>query len=83
MCVSNFEYQLVNPTTQVSLMSICFDDCNSTIDIHWNIYQGFQRNVNDSIQWIPFNQTTQYQNIWFFGIRSIFPNGSFVIIFQA
>lgn len=72
MCVSNFEYQLANPTTQVSLMAMCIGDCNSTIDIQWNIYQGFQRNVNDSVQWIPFHQTTQYQNTWFFGTRSFF-----------
>jgi len=69
MCVSNFEFQLVNPTTQVSLMSVCIGDCNSTVDINWKIYQGFQRNANDSIQWMPFNQTIEHENKWFFGKR--------------
>ena len=40
MCIPNFEFQLVNPTTQVALFSICIGNCTTIQNITWNIYQG-------------------------------------------
>jgi hypothetical protein len=48
MCVSNQEFQLVNPTTQVALFSLCLGTCYT--------------NASSSVaQWIPFNQTMNYK----------------------
>jgi hypothetical protein len=66
MCTSNVEFQLVNPTTQVALFSICPGSCSSIINITWNIYQGLNASLT-TIQWTLFTQMNQYQNIWFFG----------------
>jgi hypothetical protein len=67
MCVPNLEvFQLVNPTTQVALFSVCLDGCPSIINITWNIYQGSNASLTTT-QWILLNQMSQYQNIWFFG----------------
>lgn len=51
MCLSNSDYQLLNPTTQLSLFSSCIPNCSSIENIHWNIYQ---RSMNSS--WTLFNQ---------------------------
>jgi hypothetical protein len=67
MCVANLEFQLVNPTTQVALFSICPDNCTSIQSITWNVYQGFKNGSSTILQWIHFNQMITYQNIWFFG----------------
>jgi hypothetical protein len=66
MCVPNQEFQLVNPTTQVSLFSRCFERCPSLMNITWSIYQGFNRSLT-TIQWQLFNQMSQLENRWFFG----------------
>ena len=67
MCVPNLEYQLVNPTTQVALFSICTGNCTTIENITWNIYYGASNSSSNVTQWTLFNQTTSYQNIWFFG----------------
>ena len=67
MCIPNLEFQLLNPTTQVALFSVCFENCSSLQNITWNIYQGFNASLS-TVQWTLFNQTRSYQNIWFFGI---------------
>jgi hypothetical protein len=72
MCVSNQEFQLVNPTTQVALFSLCLEICTSIQNIIWNIYQGYKNGSSSVVQWIQFNQTMNYQNIWFFGKKSLF-----------
>jgi hypothetical protein len=72
MCVSNEEFQLVNPTTQVALFSLCLGICTSIQNIIWNIYQGYKNGSSSVIQWIQFNQTMNYQNIWFFGKKNLF-----------
>ena len=64
--VSSLEFQLVNPTTQVSLFSRCFDDCPTAKNITWNIFQGFNRS-STNIRWQLFTQIDQLNNIWFFG----------------
>jgi hypothetical protein len=69
MCVSNLEFQLVNPTTQVALFSFCLGTCTLIQNIIWNIYQGYTNGSSSVVQWIQFNQTNNYQNIWFFGIE--------------
>ena len=66
MCIPNLEFQLVNPTTQVALFSTCLGSCSSLMNITWHIYQGLDGALK-TVQWTPFNQTAQYENIWFFG----------------
>ena len=66
MCVPNLEFQLVNPTTQVALFSICVGNCSTIQNITWNIYYGEINSSSNFTKWTLFNQTT-YQNIWFFG----------------
>jgi hypothetical protein len=63
MCIPNMEFQLVNPTTQIALFSICLGSCSSLINITWNIYQGSNASLS-TVQWTLYNQ---YQNNWFFG----------------
>jgi hypothetical protein len=63
MCVPNSEFQLINPTTQVALYSICIDNCSTVQSITWNIYQGRMNLSSNFTQWNLFNQT----NFWFFG----------------
>jgi hypothetical protein len=66
MCVPNMEFQLVNPTTQVALFSLCLGNCSSIENITWNIYQGSNASLS-TVQWTLFNQINQYENSWFFG----------------
>jgi hypothetical protein len=73
MCIPNLEFQLLNPTTQVALFSICVGTCTSIKNITWNIYQGYSNGSLNSVQWNRFNQLNQYENIWFFG-KSLFHN---------
>ncbi|CAF4254278.1 unnamed protein product [Rotaria sp. Silwood2] len=67
MCLPNLEFQLVNPTTQVALFSICVGSCTDIQNITWNIYQGLDNSSSNTTQWILFNQMISYENIWFFG----------------
>jgi hypothetical protein len=71
MYVPDSEYQTVNPTTQVALFSICVGNCTIIQNITWNIYYGTINSSLNVTQWTLFNQTTSYQNIWFFG-RDLF-----------
>ncbi|CAF1074084.1 unnamed protein product [Adineta steineri] len=69
-CETYTEFQRVNPTTQVALFSVCNGNCTTIQNIKWNIYSG---QVNSSLKitkWTLFNQTTMYENIWFFGINT-------------
>jgi hypothetical protein len=66
MCSPNLEFQLLNPTTQVALFSICVGNCTTIQNITWNIYQGSMNSSSNITQWTLFNQII-YQNIWFFG----------------
>jgi hypothetical protein len=67
MCISNGEFQLVNPTTQVALFTLCLGNCTTIQNITWNIYEGSMNFSSNVTEWILFNQINQYQNIWFFG----------------
>ncbi len=71
MCIPNLEFQLVNPTTQVALFSICTGNCSTIQNIAWNIYQGSMNLSLNISQWILYNQMNQSQNIWFFGKFSL------------
>lgn len=53
--IPNSEYQSINPTSELSLVSRCAKNCSSTpkAKIIWNIYQG-KKNL---IQWILGNRT--------------------------
>jgi hypothetical protein len=57
MCISNEEYQLINPTTQVSLFSYCVDNCSLNKTIQWNIYQGTMDLSTNLIEWTRLNQS--------------------------
>ncbi|CAF4152782.1 unnamed protein product, partial [Adineta steineri] len=67
MCVPNLEFQLLNPTTQVALFTVCIGTCTNLQSIKWNIYQGSDNSTSsNSTQWTLFNNTILYENIWFF-----------------
>ncbi|CAF0845277.1 unnamed protein product [Adineta steineri] len=71
MCVPNLEFQLLNPTTQVALFTVCIGTCTNLQSIKWNIYQGSDNSTSsNSTQWILFNNTILYENIWFFGTNT-------------
>ncbi|CAF3967703.1 unnamed protein product [Adineta steineri] len=71
MCVPNLEFQLLNPTTQVALFTLCIGTCTNLQSIKWNIYQGSDNSTSsNSTQWTLFNQTSSYENIWFFGTNT-------------
>ncbi len=57
MCVSDGEFQLINPTTQVALISHCLDNCSLNKTIKWNIYNGKMDFSTNLTQWTLFNQT--------------------------
>ncbi len=67
MCVPNMEYQLLNPTTQVALFSICIDNYSSLLKITWNIYQGLLNSTSNVVKWTQFNATISNQTAWFYG----------------
>ena len=66
-CAPDAEFQRVNSITQVSLTSICIDECASIESIQWRVFSGSHVPATDLIQWTLFNQTDDYENIWFFG----------------
>jgi hypothetical protein len=57
MCISDDEYQLINPNTQISLYSYCLDNCSLDKTIQWNIYQGIMNFSTNITQWTQFNQS--------------------------
>ncbi|CAF1506830.1 unnamed protein product [Adineta ricciae] len=69
MCISNnIEYQYVNPTTQLSLYSICNQNCQlNQYNITWNIYYATQNLSVNSTTWVLFQQTNLYEDIYIFG----------------
>ncbi|CAF4140166.1 unnamed protein product, partial [Adineta steineri] len=69
LCSPNLEYQLVNPTTQVALFSICDGICTTIQNITWNIYHGEMNSFSNLTTWTLFNQTG-YEKIWFFGTNT-------------
>jgi hypothetical protein len=66
-CITNNEYQLINPTTQIALTSFCIDNCQSNINIEWNIYYGIVNSTYEIIEWNIFKNKTQYINTGIFG----------------
>ncbi|CAF1286286.1 unnamed protein product [Adineta ricciae] len=70
MCASNLEFQLINPTTQVALFSLCIDNCQTSVNITWNIYYSLTNRSSNLISWIRWNQTNAYENIWLFGMNT-------------
>ncbi|CAF1184610.1 unnamed protein product [Adineta ricciae] len=70
MCQPNLEFQLVNPTTQVALFAVCMGSCLTIQNITWNIYHGSMNSTTNFTRWILFDQTTSYQNNWFFGTNT-------------
>ncbi|CAF1517802.1 unnamed protein product, partial [Adineta steineri] len=71
MCVPNLEFQLLNPTTQVALFTVCIGTCTNLESMKWNIYQGSDNSTSsNSTQWTLFNNTILHENIWFFGTNT-------------
>ena len=68
MCISNIEYQYVNPTTQVALFSVCIGNCTTLQNITWYIYRGAINSNSNVSEWTVLNQMKVYQDIWFFGM---------------
>ena len=68
LCTPNLEFQRINPTTQVALLSECPGNRSGLINITWNIYQGVNGS-STTIEWTLSNQISQKENIWFFGKR--------------
>ncbi|UJR16672.1 hypothetical protein I4U23_003572 [Adineta vaga] len=66
--IEETQFQFINPTTQVALFSICVGNCSIIEDISWKIYYGITNSTSNITQWILFNQTDLYENIWFFGM---------------
>jgi hypothetical protein len=66
ICIPNFDYQFLNPTTQVALFSNCIGNCSTLQNVTWNIYYGAINSSSNITKWTLFNQT-DYQDIWFFG----------------
>lgn len=70
MCGSNSEFQLINPTTQTELTSLCIGNCNNlTVNalITWYVYCGSINLTTDIVLWTPLDNMTLYTNVWFFG----------------
>jgi hypothetical protein len=70
LCISENEYQMINPTTQIALTSFCIDNCynlSSNPLIEWNIYYGISNLTNKITQWTMLDNKTQYMDSWFFG----------------
>ncbi|CAF1412544.1 unnamed protein product [Adineta ricciae] len=63
ICSREVEFQLVNPTTQVALFSVCNGNCMTLQQITWNVYYGERNSSSNVTQWILFNETS----VWFFG----------------
>jgi hypothetical protein len=70
MCIADYEFQRVNPNTQIALSSVCTDNCTSISNITWNVYQGSMNLSSNTTLWIEFNQMNIYENIWFFGTNT-------------
>jgi hypothetical protein len=67
LCIPNLEFQLLNPTTQVALFSVCVGQCSSLLNITWHVYEGSLNGSSPLVRWRLFNLTSQYENVWFFG----------------
>ena len=61
------EYELLNPTTQVSLFTVCIGNCTSLLNITWNIYHGVLNSSSKAVQWTRFQPMISYENVLFFG----------------
>ncbi len=67
MCSLNFEFQRVNPTTQVALFSNCVDNCTIHKSIAWYIYQGSQNSTTNRVKWDRFPPKDGSSEDRFFG----------------
>ena len=70
MCSMNLEYQLINPTTQVALFTVCIGTCDSLQSINWQIYYGLRNDSNSTVEWTPLNSTDLSLESQFFGRKS-------------
>lgn len=72
MCrYANSAFQLLNPTTQLFFWySKCYPNCSSVNGIKWKIYFGLINSSLNILQWIPFNPTLPYENLWFYGLQT-------------
>lgn len=66
MCDPTLEVQYINPITQVALLSECAETCRPLLNIHWNIYEGYNDTNTNIINWHRFNS-----NFYSFGREKI------------
>jgi hypothetical protein len=84
MCITQNEYEILNPTAQVALTSFCIVNCyssSSNLSIQWNIYYGLVNLTNNFLQWTILENTTEYINEWIFG-KSFMANNYLNIIMK-
>jgi len=62
----------INPKTQIALHSYCQGNCKTNANITWNIYYASTNSSSNISQWILYNETTKYENNWFYGKNLFF-----------
>jgi hypothetical protein len=67
LCQLQSEYQLINPTTQIALFSLCGDSCLPILNVTWSIYAGHRNVTLNQTQWNFFQPIHLYDDVWFFG----------------
>ena len=70
MCSLNQEYQYINPSTQVSLASVCVNECSSLRSIQWYIYQGVNDSSTNTVTWKRYANQTSSQSNYFYGTNT-------------
>ena len=55
LCQSGTRFHYINPTTQLSLYSLCHNECPSASSVIWTIHEE------------PWNSSIAYEPSWFFG----------------
>ena len=66
LCVPHAQFQRINPTTQIALISTCIGSCRSVRSVEWNIYQGTAVASNITV-WTPFHRMYLYDERFTFG----------------
>mgnify|MGYP003384897641 CR=1 FL=1 len=68
LCSPDLEYQLIDPTSQVALLSVYRANCTAGENITWQIYSGRVDPSSNVVQWTWFNQSDANDGeIRFFG----------------
>ena len=73
MCKPYFEYQKINPNTQLMVIADCIQDCNDPIvtNYHFSIFIEWDFSLNDpQKKWIECitTETSRY-HLWFYNLK--------------